>query len=257
MPFKWDQITKRPFYNKYAWAYEELVNKPVKENSQSIAEYLKKQFGNTDIYILDAGCGPGGYSINLGQHGFKVLGIDLSKNQLEIAQKNCNLKNVIFKQANFMDYRCDDKFDVILCRGVFNDFTDQNLREQALAHFYSLLKDNGLLFLDVRNWENSREAIKKSPKTKRTVLLSNGRLEFSSSRTLNDDQTYDLVETHRLITDDSIHSESFNFKMVCATQDQLTAQLTRAGFKAPAFFGAYDFKTPVDESVYIISISQK
>lgn len=257
MPFKWDQITKRPFYNKYAWAYEELVNKPVKENSQFIAEYLKKEFGRTDLCILDAGCGPGGYSISLGQHGFKVLGIDFSENQLEIAQKKCSLKNVKFERANFMEYESADKFDVILCRGVFNDFTDQNLREQALAHFHSLLNDDGILFLDVRNWEKSREAIEKSPKVKRTVLLSNGRLEFSSMRTLNDDQTYDLVETHRLITDDSIHSESFNFKMVCATQEQLAGQLTHAGFQTPVFYGAYDFETPVEDSVYIISISRK
>lgn len=258
MPFKWDQIRKRPFYNKYAWAYEELVNKPVKENSQAIAEYLKKHFGTHEISILDAGCGPGGYSHYLGLHGFKVLGVDLSEYQLNEAKKKNAIPNVTYQCGNFLDLDKSLKYNVILSRGVLNDITDFKLREKVLRHFHDLLKPGGLLLLDVRNWENSRDAIKENPKIKRTVSLPKGRLEFTSIRTLDEkNESYDLVETHRLITDDSIHSESFNFRMICSTESQLENQLKKAGFNSPIFYGYYDFKTPVKDSVYIISISEK
>ena len=42
--------------------------------------------------VLDAGCGPGQFSIELAQRGASVLGIDISSNLIEIAKKDYQKK---------------------------------------------------------------------------------------------------------------------------------------------------------------------
>ena len=52
--------------------------------------------------VLDAGCGPGQFSIELAQRGASVLGIDISSNLIEIAKKRLpeKLKTNIGLRAN-------------------------------------------------------------------------------------------------------------------------------------------------------------
>ena len=53
--------------------------------------------------VLDAGCGPGQFSIELAQRGASVLGIDISSNLIEIAKKRLRLtktlENAVVKMA--------------------------------------------------------------------------------------------------------------------------------------------------------------
>ena len=62
--------------------------------------------------VLDAGCGPGQFSIELAQRGASVLGIDISSNLIEIAKKRLPEKlktNIEFETSDMM--KDHEKFD--------------------------------------------------------------------------------------------------------------------------------------------------
>jgi SAM-dependent methyltransferase len=66
--------------------------------------------------VLDLACGKGRHSIYLNQLGFTVLGVDLSENSIEVANKNAN--QTLHFEVHDMREPVGDKFDA-----VFNLFT--------------------------------------------------------------------------------------------------------------------------------------
>ena len=100
--------------------------------------------------ILDLACGKGRHSIYLNQLGFTVLGVDLSENSIEIANKNAN-ETLIFK-VHDMREALEDKFDA-----VFNLFTSFGYFEQEEDNLKTLIaiKENlseyGFAVIDFMN----------------------------------------------------------------------------------------------------------
>lgn len=100
--------------------------------------------------VLDLACGKGRHSIYLNQLGFTVLGVDLSENSIEIANKNAN--DTLKFQVHDMRETFDDKFDA-----VFNLFTsfgyfdndDDNLK--TLIAIKESLSDYGFAVIDFMN----------------------------------------------------------------------------------------------------------
>ncbi len=66
--------------------------------------------------VLDLACGKGRHSIYLNQLGFNVLGVDLSENSIEVANKNAN--DTLHFEVHDMREPLEEKFDA-----VFNLFT--------------------------------------------------------------------------------------------------------------------------------------
>lgn len=80
---------------------------------------------NTNLRILDIGCGPGFFSIMMAQHGYRVTGIDYSDQMLMHAKKNAKdtipdiADSIIFRQMDAQNLEFeDDSFDVILSRNL-------------------------------------------------------------------------------------------------------------------------------------------
>lgn len=102
--------------------------------------------------ILDIGCGTGILSCywadEVGPTG-KVIAIDISGEQLDIARKNAaerGLNNIEFIEMNVQDINTlYDKFDLIYCRFVLMHLKDQ---EMILRKLYDQIKPDGYLFCE-------------------------------------------------------------------------------------------------------------
>ncbi len=119
----------------------------------SIAEHFKiKTSANPlkTINILDIGCGGGLLSEPMCRLGAKVVGIDASKKNIEIAKfhaKKNNLKiNYICSSPEVL--KINKKFDVILNMEIVEHVEDVNF---FIKKSSELLKKNGLMFVATLN----------------------------------------------------------------------------------------------------------
>ncbi|MBK6265022.1 class I SAM-dependent methyltransferase [Marivirga sp. S37H4] len=101
--------------------------------------------------VLDVACGKGRHSIYLNQLGFKVDGIDLSKQNIEIAKLSEN-ENLHFEVHDMRHPYRKSHFDF-----AFNMFTSfgyfeiEQDNQRAISAIADALKSNGIFVLDFLN----------------------------------------------------------------------------------------------------------
>ncbi len=108
--------------------------------------------------ILDVATGTGFDSIRLVEAGFDVVSADGNPDMLAKAFENGRRRGIILRtiQADWRWLNRDihEKFDAVVCVG--NSFTHifaEHDRRKALAEFYAMLKHDGILILDHRNYD--------------------------------------------------------------------------------------------------------
>jgi 2-polyprenyl-3-methyl-5-hydroxy-6-metoxy-1,4-benzoquinol methylase len=95
--------------------------------------------------ILDAGCGPGTYSLKIKELGGKPYGIDISENMIKEIRNNGINGGV----ADIQDYKSKVKFDKILVGSSMEFVSDV---EDTLKNLKNNLKKNGVLVFDIPHY---------------------------------------------------------------------------------------------------------
>lgn len=116
-----------------------------------------KQLGK--VSILDAATGTGFHSVQLLQAGFNVTSADGNAQMLVKAFDNARQHGHVLRTVH-ADWRWlnrdvqDQLFDAVICLG--NSFThlfEEHDRRRSLAEFYAVLKHDGVLIIDQRNYD--------------------------------------------------------------------------------------------------------
>ena len=102
--------------------------------------------------VLEAGCGFGQWVFFIGEKGCEVVGIDIAKKAIEVAQnyavrkkiKNCRFYHADIRAIPFKD----GYFDRIFSFGVIEHYKDPS---DLLSEFYRVLETKGRLFISVPN----------------------------------------------------------------------------------------------------------
>lgn len=109
--------------------------------------------------ILDVAAGTGFHSIRLLEAGFDVVSADGSPEMLikafENGRKRGHVLQTVHADWRWLNKDIQETFDAIVCLG--NSFThlfNEKDRRKALAEFYALLKHDGVLILDQRNYDS-------------------------------------------------------------------------------------------------------
>lgn len=114
-------------------------------NRYKVNKFDFKIIKNKDI--LDAGCGSGRHTVASAYLGAKkVVGIDISKEQVKLNNKNFkHIKNIIFKQSSTdqIGYK-SNHFDYVISNGVIHHTKDF---EKSLDEIIRVCKKNGKIFL--------------------------------------------------------------------------------------------------------------
>ncbi|MFZ7120073.1 MAG: class I SAM-dependent methyltransferase [Eubacteriaceae bacterium] len=115
--------------------------------------WILKELDKNDSELLDLGCGPGLYTEKLAKKGYKVTGIDFSKNSIEYAKNRAKQNNIdvnyICKDYLDLDFR--EKFDLITM--IYCDFGVLSIEERKafLKNVYYALKPGGIFIFDALN----------------------------------------------------------------------------------------------------------
>ncbi|WP_442814827.1 glycine/sarcosine N-methyltransferase [Streptomyces sp. NBC_01775] len=109
--------------------------------------------------VLDVATGTGFHSVRLLEAGFEAVSADGSADMLAMAFEN-GMKNgdhilrVVQADWRWLNRDVHGEYDAIVCLG--NSFThlfSERDRRKALAEFYAMLKHDGILILDQRNYD--------------------------------------------------------------------------------------------------------
>jgi SAM-dependent methyltransferase len=248
----------RPFYAEYAWAFDLLIDRPVRKECAAIAAWLIERGVLPGADLLDAGCGTGRYAIELARRGYLVSGIDLSPELIGVAERSARDARVpaSFRVGDILT-QPSRRFDAILCRGVLNDFVDDDSRAEVFAAFARALRPAGVLILDVREWEASASRKDREPLFRKRVDTDRGQLTFTSITELDrENRRLLLSERHTLVSEGQERSSSHEFVMRCWTREELAAGFARAGFASVDYFGAYDAAVAAGDTDRLIAVAQ-
>lgn len=100
--------------------------------------------------VLDLACGKGRHSITLRELGFTVLGVDLSANSIETANKSSKdgLSYAVQDMREPLSEKFDHIFNLFTSFGYFDDISDN---ERVVKSMHHMLNSNGLLVIDFMN----------------------------------------------------------------------------------------------------------
>ncbi|HEX5109821.1 MAG TPA: class I SAM-dependent methyltransferase, partial [Vicinamibacterales bacterium] len=223
-----------------------------------IAAWLVERGVLPGAALLDVGCGTGRYSHELARRGYVVHGVDLSPDLIGIASQSNNGQSggATFAVADLLTLPAR-RYDGILCRGVLNDFIDDQARDAAFASFVRALRPSGVLVLDVREWEASAERKAREPLFRKRVSTARGELTFTSVTTLDRDRRQLVIsERHALVEHGSERVSDYQFVMGCWERTELAATLARHNFKKVDYFGAYDADIEAGATDRLVSVAQ-
>ena len=192
-------LRTKPFYN--------LKNKPVKHLGDGMDAETHRHFcdfANIAVAlglpaggsILDVGCGSGWLSEYFSRLGYKVLGIDISDDLVQMARERVervpyNVDHETPLQCRFLKHDVESapllqKFDAIICYDALHHFEDE---AAVFSHLAAMLDVGGLLFILEGQKPSAGSATEDEL---REVMRNYGTLESPFS----DDYLRTLLEDH-------------------------------------------------------------
>jgi len=250
--------SSRPFYGEYAWAFDLLIDRPVGQECAAITAWFSDRGVLPGATLLDAGCGTGRYTGELARRGYVLEGVDRSSELIETAKQS------VGGRGHSASFRVGDllalpaaRYDGILCRGVLNDFVNDDARVSVFDAFAGALRRPGVLILDVREWGATKDRKQREPVFRKSVTTDRGKLTFTSNTEPDPEhQQLLLSETHILVNDAGEHSSNYRFVMRCWTRTELESLFERSGFGPVAYFGAYDPAVHAGATDRLIAVAQ-
>lgn len=130
-------------FKKVAWFYD-LTELALRKVHRVIAKELKDS-----PYILDVACGTGTQALQLASDGHTVVGIDISKEMLEKANRKRGNEQVTFQEmdATKIEYS-DDTFDATIISLALHDMPPEIAKATMQEMKRVTKKDGKILVLD-------------------------------------------------------------------------------------------------------------
>lgn len=134
-------------YKTFSYYYDEIME---------LIEYdgwvgLTKKYLKPDSTILDLACGSGTFAISLANDGYKVTGLDLSREIIEVAKEKMKLNHVEidFEVKDMTNFSYNSQFDVITCFFDSVNFLTKDEVKRMMDAVYNNLKDGGFFIFDL------------------------------------------------------------------------------------------------------------
>jgi SAM-dependent methyltransferase len=152
----YDPEYTRTFYNAYGEAeWARLENYAYGRLQAIIHEDFVRRYIKSGDRVLDAGSGPGRFSIVTAKLGANVTVLDISDKQLEIARQKISEAGQLegiekFVRADICDLSmfADGQFDVVICFGAVLTYVCEK-RQQAASELVRVTRRGGTILVGV------------------------------------------------------------------------------------------------------------
>ncbi|MDE6434871.1 MAG: class I SAM-dependent methyltransferase [Lachnospiraceae bacterium] len=204
----------------------DIMNQSWVEGTKEQVDFLIDELElQGDERILDLACGFGRHSIELAQRGFSVMGIDITKDYVDFANKAARENNLDaeFLLADIRELTFKNEFDVVINMGDgaigYLENEDENLK--IFDVIANALKSGGKHFMDIMNadyakhhfpcklWDEGEKSLtlSKFEWDERTKVMLYGQLDYMYGEPLtkpviekgNPTRLYSLFEIERIM----------------------------------------------------------
>jgi len=150
-------------YDKMNWLYNALYGDISTERLQhldriEIHKELLQSFGSKEISILDSACGNGVQATALALNGYHVTATDISGEMIKLAREFSEKHNVELKTSvnSWLELPglFQTQFDIVF--NIGNSIVhslNSTTRECDISALLQVLKNEGTLVIETRNWE--------------------------------------------------------------------------------------------------------
>ena len=144
------------YFYKSFWRHPDFANLYVGEMSKYYVNFFKKKL-KKKAKILDLGCGPGYFSLELARAGFDVVGVDISQGAINSAKRTMlNLKrgkslNLKYICSDLKNLNFNKEFDGVLCSGFLHHI--KNVSKISTQIKNSMKKKGSLLIYEPQHKE--------------------------------------------------------------------------------------------------------
>ncbi|MCQ2581502.1 MAG: class I SAM-dependent methyltransferase [Alphaproteobacteria bacterium] len=154
---KTNGVSVRDFYNQ---SPEKEFGRTTQDASHMLefqtTEYFYKKYLKKDMKILDAGGGPGRYTVDLAKQGYHMTLLDISDKELELAKRKIrqyrvdkNVDSVDLGSITDLPYK-DNSFDMVLCvGGPLSHLHTEQERKKAIKELVRVAKPGAPIFISV------------------------------------------------------------------------------------------------------------
>lgn len=231
--------------------WDELINwKARRESEGGFFQGILQSHGA--VTVLDAACGTGFHTVMLAMDGFKATGADGSAEMVSKAKENAeragmpDLPVVEAEWTTMSESFPNQKFDAVIVLGnAFNHLFDEEDRKKALAEFYKILNDDGVLIIDHRNYD---KIIDKDYNNKHAVYYLGENVDAYP-----EEITSEFVRMRYQYSDGS----SYHLTMCPIRQNYVTELLRDAGFQNIRRYGDFEAEYSFYDPDFIIQVATK
>ena len=150
------EVVRRYYNANTEREWERLVSDAYHKLEFIVTTYFLDKYLPKMGLVLDAGGGPGRYTIELTKKGYQAVLFDLSPRSLEIAHREiikegvkARVKKIIEGSIIDMSEFADESFDAVLCLGTLSHLIDRKDREVAASELTRVTKKKGPIFISV------------------------------------------------------------------------------------------------------------
>lgn len=222
-------------FNDLGADWETIVNaRDTQRETYFIQSALSKK-GTT----LDLCCGTGRHSIILSKRGLTMIGLDLSKNLLNIAKRNMKHERVKFPlvRADMRHFPFRNEiFDAVICMFTsFGYLPSENEDIKSFKEIRRTLRKSGKFLLDVANKDHVIKIFQESEwaEFKSFYMLEKRSLDLKTSR---------LLSQWTIIRKDTKEAKSLQHNVRLYDFQRLKQILSKAELKVKEVYGGYDGK---------------
>ena len=239
-------------FNDLNYDWEAIVDQRDTEKEVAFIEDVLEK--NKKGAVLDLCCGTSRHSIVLSQHGWSIIGLDLSKNLLAIAKKRMRQNSVDFPlvraDMRYLPFR-NQVFDAVI--NMFTSFGYLPSEAEDLKCLHEVqrtLTENGDFLIDVVNKEYVTRIYKERDwaEYEPFYLLENRVLDLRKSMLLSE---WTIIRKN---TNEVRHIQH-NLRMYSSTK--LRRMLSKAGLRVKQVYGGYDKKKFSPSASRMILLAQK
>ena len=205
--------------------------------------------------ILDLACGTGGMSVPFAKKGYKIIGIDLSEEMLEIASKNlfevCD--DFTLLKSNMRDFSLTDKVDAcICCLDSINHLNSPDEVSETFKCVFNSLKEDGLFIFDVNTVYKHQSVLADN-----TFVFDEDDYYLVWDNELLDDRTVRILIDIFCFNGSSYDRFNEEFCETAYTVDEIKYLLTECGFSNIKVYDELCFENPKNDSERIYFVCKK